>query len=77
MMLEEVKALREETVTEWENILKQATDITAEYLGNIDQIERELEEREKEMHKQVETILAQCRETFDAMKASGLAELQT
>ena len=75
-MLEETKTLRDQTVGQWEEVLKQAQKITAEYIANIDQIDTELKERAKDMHEQVNIILAQSQKSLQQMKTSGLDTLK-
>ena len=75
-MLEEMKALRDVTVVEWEEVLQQAKTITADFLSDIDQIEKELQERAKEMHEQVENVLSQSRQVLHQMKKTSLQKLQ-
>ena len=75
-MLEEMKVLRDVTVVEWEEVLQQAKTITTDFLSDIDKIEKELQERAKEMHEQVENILSQSRRVLQEMKNSSLPMLQ-
>ena len=75
-MLEEMKTLRDKTVSEWAEVLKQAQDITINYLANIDEIDKELEETAKEMHKEVDIILSQRKQSLQEMKTIGVAQLQ-
>ena len=75
-MLEETKALRDQTVGKWEEVLKQAQNITTEYVANIDEIDTELKVRAKDMHEQVNIILAQSQKTLQKMKTSGLDMLK-
>ena len=48
-MLGEMKAIRDESMGEWEEVLNQAKDITASYLDGISEVEKELLTRGKEM----------------------------
>ena len=75
-MLEHMKTLRDKTVCEWEEVLKQAKTTTSEYVDNIDQLENKLKARAKDMHKQVDAILAKSQQTLNQMKAVGLTKLQ-
>ena len=75
-MLTEMKTLRDQTVGDWEAVLKQAKQMTAEYQSDIDKVDKELVARAKEMHKQVDDILETSQKTLQQMKASGLAKLQ-
>ena len=75
-MLEETKALRDQTVGQWEEVLKQAKRITTDYIANIDEIDTELKARAKEMQKQVDIILSQSQQVLQQLKASGLDKLR-
>ena len=75
-MLEETKALRDKTVTAWEEVLSQARRITTDFLANIDDIDKELVARAEDMRKQVDVILSQSQQTLQQMKNSGLAKLK-
>ena len=75
-MVEEMKNLRDNTVAEWEGVLKQAQGITAGYLADIEKVDKDLVARAKLMHKQVDTILSKNQSTLQQMKLAGLAKLQ-
>ena len=75
-MLAEMKTLRDQTVGEWEAVLKQAKIMTSDYQSRIDSISKELVARAKEMHKQVDNILSASQQTLQQMKVLGLTKLQ-
>ena len=75
-MVEEMKNLRDNTVAEWEGVLKQAQGITAGYLDDIEKVDKDLVARAEQMHKQVEEILSKSQSTLQQMKVAGLAKLQ-
>ena len=75
-MLAEMKTIRDQTIEEWEEVFTQANMITAKFENNIDVISKELVARAKEMHKQVDDILATSQKTLQEIKASGLQKLQ-
>ena len=75
-MREEMKAVRDNTVGKWEGVLEQAKQITAEYLKDVDKIDKELVARSKEMHKEVDTILFQARQTLKVMTKPRLDRLR-
>ena len=75
-MLAEMKTIRDQTIEEWEEVFTQANMITANFENNIDVISKELVARAKEMHKQVDDILATSQKTLQEIKASGLEKLQ-
>ena len=76
-MLAETKRIRDETVVEWEDVLKKAQGITTDYLGSIDEVEKALMFRAKEMHEEVETILSKSQQALQKMKADGLEKLKS
>ena len=75
-LLEEMKTLRDKKVREWENVLKEAQKITVDYTGNTDMIDKELVERAKEMHAQVDAILSKSKQILAQIKAVNLTKLQ-
>ena len=75
-MLEEMKALRDHTVNKWEEVLKQAQTIKSDFLHNFDEIDEELADRAKVMHKQVDEILEQSKQCLHKFKVDGLEKLQ-
>ena len=75
-LLEETKTLRDKTVGEWEEVLEEAKKITADYTGTIDMIDKELADRAKAMHAQVDAILSQSKKTLQQIKAGNLTKLQ-
>ena len=76
-MLAEMKSLRDTTVGEWEEVLKKAQGITTDFLGNIDDMEKELVSRAKEMHREVEAILSKSQQDLQKIKLDGLAKLKS
>ena len=75
-MVDEMKMLRDNTIGEWKEVLKQAQTTTAEYLTNISKIEKELMARAKDMHREVDAILLSTQQTLQQMKESGLGKLK-
>ena len=75
-MVEEMKFLRDKTVGEWEEILKQAKRITVGYIDDIDKIEKDLLARAKDLHNQVEAVLSRSQIILKKMKADGLDKLK-
>ena len=75
-MLGEMKVLRDSTVSQWEEVLKEAKKITVDFLGSINKTGNDLAARGREMHKQVDDILEQSQHTLQQIKNSGLAKLQ-
>ena len=72
----ELQDLETNSLTEWQNLLKKAKQTTADFSDQIDGIERELEERAKVLHKEVEMILENNKAQLREMKMSMLAILQ-
>ena len=75
-MLAEMKMIRDTTMAEWKEVLKQAQTITTEYIENIDKIDKELVARAQEMHREVDIILLRRQQTLKEIKESGLGKLQ-
>ena len=75
-MLVDMKTLRDQTVGEWEGVLKQAKKMKTKYQSDIDGIGKELIARAKVMHKQVDNILVTSQKTLQQIKRFGLAKLQ-
>ena len=73
---EEMKMQREKNLREWEEVLKKAEATTAEFLDDIEKIEKELNVRANEMHGEVNKILSQTRQNLQGFKTSGLAKLK-
>ena len=71
-----MKTLRDKKVGEWEKVLKEAKKITVDYTGNIDMIDKELTDRAKAMHAQVDAILSESKKTLHQIKAVDLTKLQ-
>ena len=75
VMREEMKALRDRTISEWETVLKEAQKIKVDFLQDIEKIDEDLVTRTEEMIKQVKAILSQSRATLREMKESSLDQL--
>ena len=75
-MREEMKALRDNTVGRWEEALNQAKQFTADHLQKVDNIDQELVRRAKELHKEVDVILSQARQTLQEMTKPGIDHLK-
>ena len=75
-MLEYTKKLRDKTVNEWIEVLKQVKATTVEYFENTDKVEEELKARAKDIHSQVDAILLKSQQTLKQMKVAGLKNLQ-
>ena len=75
-MLAEMKQIRDNTVKQWEEVLKEAQKITADFIDSIDKTSNGLAVRGREMHKQVDNILAESQKTLKQIKDSGLSKLQ-
>ena len=75
-MVKEMKMIRDNIMGEWKEVLKQAQTVTAEYLTDIDKIEKDLVTRAKDMHREVEAILLSSQKTLKQMKESGLGKLK-
>ena len=75
-MVKEMKSLRDNTVPEWEEVLKEVPSLTAEYLNDIEKIDNQLITRAKELHRQVDAILFKSQQTLKQIRAAGLAKMK-
>ena len=76
-MITEMKMLRDTMIGKWEKVLKKAQGITTDFLCSIDQVEKELVSRAKEMHREVEAILSKSKRDLQKIKTVGLAKLRS
>ena len=75
-MVEEMKMIRDNTMGEWTEVLKQAQNVTANFIDNIGKIEKDLVTRAQEMHREVDAILLSSQKILQQMKESGLGNLK-
>ena len=75
-MVKELKMLRDTTVVEWEDALKQAQDTTKSLIDNFKKIDKELVARADEIHQKVNAILSKRRKTLQQMMSLQLSKLQ-
>ena len=75
-MVEELKTLRDSTISEWEDVLRQAKEITFNYPSDIEEIEKELVVRAEIIHKQVNEMLSNSRQTLKDISSSNLIKLK-
>ena len=75
-MREEMKALRDNTIGKWEQVLNNAKQISADHLQKVGNIDQELVRRAKELHKEVDVILSQARQTLQEMTKPGIDHLK-
>ena len=71
----ELDNLESNELKEWQDLMKEATKVTSDFLGQVDGIEKELEERAKEFHKRVEEILEKYKNQLNQIKTSNLSIL--
>ena len=62
-------------VGEWEGALTKARKATADYLSDVDKVAEQLVTIAKEMHEQVEVVLAQSLQTLEQICEPGLTKL--
>ena len=74
-MRDEMKDIRDGTIKELEEELKEAQKIKADYLQDVDKTDKDLVARAEEMIKQVQEILSQNQTTLREMKKSSLDKL--
>ena len=76
-MVAEMKTLRDTTIGEWEKALIETQRMIADYPDSIDETEKELEVRAKEIQGEVEEILSQSQNDFQQIKTTHLAKLRS
>ena len=74
-MQKELNNLETNILKIWQNLMKEARKVTSDFLGQVNGIEKELEERAKEFHKRVEEIKENFKTQLNEMKTSNLAIL--
>ena len=73
---QELKNLESIKVKEWQDLMIEAKKMTSDYLGQVDSIEKKLEERAKEFHTRVEEIKENYKKQLNELKISNLSILQ-
>ena len=71
----ELNNLETYNLNEWQNLMIEVRKMTSDFLGKVDGIEKELEERAKEFHKRVEEIKENYKKQLNELKTSNLAIL--
>ena len=71
----ELKNLESNVLREWQDLLIEARKVTSDFIGQVDGIEKKLEERAKEFHQRVEEIKENAKKQLQEMKTSNLAIL--
>ena len=75
-MQQELKNLESNKLKEWQDLMIEAKKMTSDYLGQVDWIEKKLEERAKEFHTRVEEIKENYKKQLNELKTSNLDILQ-
>ena len=73
----ETKELRDTMLLKWEETLREAKQLTANYLSEIENIEKDLAERADDLHKQVDAVLSKSREILKQISSPNLTKLQS
>ena len=73
---QELKNLESNKLKEWQDLMIKATKMTSDFSGQVDEIEKELEERAKEFHTRVEEIKETYKKQLNELKISNLDILQ-
>ena len=72
---EELKYLESNDLKEWRGLMIEARKATSDFLGQVDWMEKELEERAKEFHHRVEEIKENYKKELNELKTSNLTIL--
>ena len=75
-ILEEINTVRVNVVGQWEEQLIQAKKITLSYIEEVDKIDKDLVSRAKAIHKEVDNILSQARQTLSQMSKPCIDKLK-
>ena len=75
MLQSELTCLECNELKEWETLMEEAKQITADYLHQVDAVEKELDARPKEFHAKVDQIFKANKKQLEDMKKSSLAFL--
>ena len=73
---QELKNLESNKLKEWQDLMIKAKKMTSDFSGQVDDIEKELEERAKEFHTRVEEIKETYKKQLNELKISNLNILQ-
>ena len=75
-ILEEINIVRDNAVGHWEEQLIQAKKITLSYIEEVDKIDKDLVSRAEAIHKEVDRILLQARQTLNQMTKPCIDKLK-
>ena len=73
---QELKNLESNKLKEWQDLMIEAKKMTSDFSGQVDEIEKELEERAKEFHTRIEEIKETCKKQLNELKILNLDILQ-
>ena len=71
----ELNNLESNIIKEWQDLMIEAKKMTSDFLGQVDGIENQLEERAQEFHHKVEEIKEKYKTQLNEIKTSNLAIL--
>ena len=72
----ELENLESNSLKKWQDLMTEAGKFTSDFLGHVNRIEKELEERAKEFHKRVDEIKENAKTQLNELKTSNLAILR-
>ena len=75
-MLKEVKTFRSSTIMVWEDVLRRTKQLRAKYLDRVDRNDKELADLAETIHKEVNTILFNKRQTIKDIKSQNILKLE-
>ena len=73
---QELKNLESNKLKEWQDLMMKAKKMTSDFSGQVDEIEKRIEERAKEFHTRVEEIKETYKKQLNELKISNLDILQ-
>ena len=74
-MQKELNILESDFLKEWQDLMIEAKNKTSDFSGQVDWIEKEIEEQAKEFHQRVEEIKENFKKHLNEIKTSNLAIL--
>ena len=74
-MQKELNNLESNIIKEWQDLMIEAKKMTSDFLGQVDWMENQLEERAKEFHHRVEEIKEDYKKQLNEMKTANVAIL--
>ena len=69
----ELDNIKSDALKEWQNLMSETSDATMGFFDQVDELDKDLDERAKEFHKKVDDILQHNKKRLKELKTSTLA----